>query len=387
MPNDPAVGPAEVPVAENDLFRGVDGPALSAVAALAEEVDVEEGTIIFDEGDAGDYLYMIVRGSVRISRPSPEGQYTLTYMRPGQFFGEIALCDFAPRSARATVVQPSRLARLSRRGLDVALALAPALVSANMMRSVMRSSREANALRVEEACRTERLRTVGAMAASIAHDLKSPLTVVRLLADGVASAETGSMLHRAADRMLAMVQDLLDYSRGEARVERAEVPVGGLLADLDEQASFAAARSGVRVSCRAAADGTLLADRAALVRALSNLASNAVEAMPDGGTLTIAAEPRADTLSVTVADTGCGIPDDLLPLVFEPFATFGKRGGTGFGMATAKAIVEAHGGGICVRSRPGEGTTVEVTLPGFTPSHAPCAERPEAEASGAPTYG
>jgi signal transduction histidine kinase len=262
-------------------------------------------------------------------------------------------------------VRPSRFARLDADAFHAALGLAPAQVTANLTRAIIERMRAANDRRLEEELRAERLRLVGAMAASIAHDLKSPIGVVQLLADG-APGETAAMLEKTARRMGAMVQDLLDFSRGETTLHPRPVRVSELVADLEEQGLRGAARLGVRVELRVEAEGTLVADPDALFRAFLNLVRNALEAMRDGGDLTLSVEPRGEgDVAFTLTDTGCGIPEELLPAVFEPFATFGKVGGTGLGMATAKAVVEAHGGTIRIWSRPGAGTTCEVVLPGL----------------------
>lgn len=362
MPDDGSV-PIEVPLVQNRLLCGVPEPALSAIAAMADEVTVAEGTVVFEEGDPADYLYLVLTGSLRVSRGGPGGQQlTLAHLGPGDYIGELAFLDTGVRSARVTAALPARLARLDEASFRAALEMEPAGVWANLTRAFVDHVRLANDRRVQDAARWQRLSALGAMATGIVHDLKSPITTIRLLADA-APGGTAELLHRSVDRMLALVQDLLDYSRGEASVRREPVRMADVLAELEEQALAGAERSGVRVVRRVAFDGVLCADRNALLRALVNLVRNAVEAMPGGGTLTLAVEPREGELVLAVSDTGCGIPDEVLPTVFEPFVTHGKSGGTGIGMATAKAIVEAHGGRIRVRSRPGEGTTFEVALP------------------------
>ncbi len=85
--------------------------------------------------------------------------------------------------------------------------------------------------------------------------------------------------------------------------------------------------------------------------------------MPKGGVLRLGLRQVGDFAIFLVSDTGCGIPPDLQTEIFEPFVTHGKSKGTGLGMAIAKSVVEAHGGSISLRSKPGIGTTVEISLP------------------------
>ena len=103
------------------------------------------------------------------------------------------------------------------------------------------------------------------------------------------------------------------------------------------------------------------------LRVLGNLVKNAREAMPTGGSLAISTDLADGWLRLRIADTGVGIPPEVLPRLFEPFVTHGKAGGTGLGMAIAKSVVEAHGGMIAVRSEVQCGTTVEIHLPTGSP--------------------
>ena len=113
----------------------------------------------------------------------------------------------------------------------------------------------------------------------------------------------------------------------------------------------------------------LLADRDQLTQVFVNLVANAVDAMPDGGTLLIQTEAREDdegrpVLAVSVIDTGVGISPDRLPKIFEPFYTTKPEGvGTGLGLSVSQGIVKRHGGRIHVDSKPGLGTTMVVMLP------------------------
>ena len=93
-----------------------------------------------------------------------------------------------------------------------------------------------------------------------------------------------------------------------------------------------------------------------------NLILNAIEAMPSGGTLTIAAEQAGDTLHFEITDTGPGISEEEAKKIFEPFYTT-KAQGLGLGMPYAKKIIEQHGGTISFNSRPGEGATISISLP------------------------
>jgi signal transduction histidine kinase len=155
----------------------------------------------------------------------------------------------------------------------------------------------------------------------------------------------------------------LDFSRGKTQVALRVVAVDDLLNDLHEQVLDRLPKS-ISVVKHIELEQPLVIDRMRIARALVNIIRNAAEAMPNGGQLRlsmVSAEP--DTLEITVADTGSGIPDELLPTIFEPFVTNGKPGGTGLGLAIAKAVIEAHGGSIGVQSAVGVGTSFTIRLP------------------------
>jgi signal transduction histidine kinase len=103
-------------------------------------------------------------------------------------------------------------------------------------------------------------------------------------------------------------------------------------------------------------------DVSSLRGALMNLILNPIEAMPEGGTLSINSKWTAETLQLEITDTGKGIAEDQIKKIFEPFYTT-KEQGLGLGMAYAKKILEEHGGSISLDSKSGEGTTIHITLP------------------------
>jgi signal transduction histidine kinase len=96
---------------------------------------------------------------------------------------------------------------------------------------------------------------------------------------------------------------------------------------------------------------------------LFNLVKNSREAMPTGGKLLLRVRAVGDLAEFLIADTGSGIPEDVLSRIFDPFFTHGKSEGTGLGMAIAKSVVEAHGGTIQVKSEVGKGTMCSARLP------------------------
>ena len=177
------------------------------------------------------------------------------------------------------------------------------------------------------------------------------------------------------DRFLEMTQELLDYSRGTMSLQPKEVKLGDWLNGLADSLRENAAGSGVEVVTRLDFVEPVWIDAARMRRAVINVAGNAFDAMPDGGTFTIATRRNDADWELELRDTGKGIPPDLRPRIFEPFVTSDKEHGTGLGLAIVREIVEGHRGKVQIDSRvAGEeagqspGSVFIITLPAGIPS-------------------
>jgi signal transduction histidine kinase len=161
-----------------------------------------------------------------------------------------------------------------------------------------------------------------------------------------------------------MVSELLEFTRG-SRPELAPqwVDLGDYLESFAERIRRHYADRGIVVELSSAEAPRVRVDRARLERALWNVATNACQAMPGGGVLTLRAADRAGEAVIEVEDRGCGIPEEIRHRVFEPFFSYGKSEGIGLGMVTAQKIVEEHGGEIEIESRPERGTLVRFLIP------------------------
>lgn len=225
----------------------------------------------------------------------------------------------------------------------------------------------------EKLLRAERLSTLGLLSSAIAHDLRNPLNTISLSTDWLrvrlqdeaderlaARIET---IRRELKRSDRIIRTLLAFARtGEP--ERAPTDLNELV---QEVAAIAEPAPSIGVEMTLASDLPLAPiDRAQLFQVFENLVRNALQAMGETGTLRLATEASPAGCRVIVADTGPGIPADLLGQVFEPLVST-KTTGTGLGLALCKRIVEAHGGNIQARSQPGEGTTFIIDLPLVVP--------------------
>jgi two-component system phosphate regulon sensor histidine kinase PhoR len=217
--------------------------------------------------------------------------------------------------------------------------------------------------------------------ANASHELRTPLTSIRgfveALEDGAAADPPTAerflgKIHTHADRMAALVEDLLELSRLESG-ERPPVrePVDASEVAEDVAASFAelAERKGLTLECRHQPAPTVTSDSDRLRRILENLAENAIKYTPAGGTVRIeTGGPPGGPVQVTVSDDGPGIPPEHLPRIFERFYRVDKArsrdlGGTGLGLSIVKHLAESIGASVGVSSDVGRGTRFTVVLP------------------------
>ena len=223
----------------------------------------------------------------------------------------------------------------------------------------------------ETSRRQDRLAAIGRMAASIAHEIRNPLAamrgsiqMLRSEMDGESSqTELMEIILRESDRLNQIITDFLNYARPRS-ITQSRVDVGDLM-----HQTFALLRHSPEISTNQLIVEELPeqsifseADAGQLKQVFWNLSRNALQAMPDGGTLRAQLEMNSNNrLRISFTDTGRGMSPDQVERLFEPFSS--TTGGTGLGLSIVYQIIRDHGGTINVRSREGQGTTIAVELP------------------------
>jgi signal transduction histidine kinase len=213
----------------------------------------------------------------------------------------------------------------------------------------------------------------------VSHDLGNPLAAIRLCSAALLQSPPSDVLEQrqlvqaignSADWMSRLLRDLLDVSTievGKLSIERRTEQLEPILTQAMAMVEPQADEHGVSLSVQIA-DGVpaVHGDAARLVQVLTNLLGNSLKYTERGGSVTVSASRRGDSVMISVRDTGSGIPADILPRIFERYYTRRReanKSGSGLGLAIVRGIVEAHGGHVWVESVVGQGSTFFLVLP------------------------
>jgi len=342
------------------VFRAVDGRAETLVSTSV--VAPVPPSLVQD---------VIARGEMVTSQPAPDTLLVAVPVgQPGAVTGAVAVTV----SVRA-VRQLQRAAVLVAFGGDAFAVLAIAALMSLLARlrdrnqELVRSYQSVSHLR-ETAARAQQLAAVGQTMANVAHQIGTPLNLVsghvQLLQHEISDPAIQRRLRivqEQIDRVVATVRSLLERARPHG--ERQTVRIESILARMGDAMRARLASSGVTLDLKIPRSlPGVAADEAQLELALLNLVTNALDAMPDGGTLTLAATNTGGRVRIDVRDTGTGIDAAVLSRLFEPWVTTKPTGrGTGLGLSITRDLITSLGGTINVSTSSLQGTTFTIELP------------------------
>jgi signal transduction histidine kinase len=211
---------------------------------------------------------------------------------------------------------------------------------------------ESEQLRIE----SERLAAIGSLAASLAHEIRNPLNAMSLLLSRLQySANEDTRKGIVGDlfgeigRLDRLVSSILDYAR-PVHIERRSIEARQLLLSVVDLYQSLATNKGCRLTVDAGDGIVFQGDPDRLKQCLVNLVKNSLDAMDQGGLISLSARDRGDAIEISVTDDGPGIPDEIIDKLFTPFFTT-KESGTGLGLSAVQKIISAHGGKINVANR------------------------------------
>ncbi len=238
---------------------------------------------------------------------------------------------------------------------------------------------------------SQKLAALGVMAGGIAHELRNPLTVCSsaaqfLMRDDSSAAfrlECAQQILSGIERASMVIENLLRFARPEPEIELVEVDLVSVVEDALAMVDNLAKLQRVEIASEAEQRPILcLANETLVTQVFINLFLNAIDAMPDGGRLSVSARKRESHASIDVTDSGCGISPQEIDKIFDPFYSRSLRGkGTGLGLSICYSVVKQLEGSIDVESDLGKGTRFSVTLP-LAPARAGLAPERHAASRG-----
>lgn len=274
------------------------------------------------------------------------------------------LVDGAPAGVLAVyTAQPHRFSDAQKRLLAALAAFAAvALHNARLYARVFQSE--------ESLRKNQTLTTLGLLAAEIAHEIRNPLTVIKLL-HGTLGTDFApddprrrdlQVITEKIEQLEGIVARVLSFARAPASLH-SRWPLTAMIEDTLHLLRAKLNQSGVQLRYTPPGPAVIVdAHKGQLQQVFLNLALNAVQAMPHGGTLTVHCAAGDGSVRIDFADTGTGIPDEIRPRIFESFLS-GRAGGTGLGLGIAQRIVQDHHGELTLVETGERGTTMRVTLP------------------------
>src|SRR5919202_51446 len=316
----------------------------SELCRIATVEDLPDQTLIFDEGDPADFLYLVLAGQVEFrKRIGPDHYQSLTKALPNGFFGELGILDGQPRSTQAIACQEATLAKIPGNGLMQILENTKGSVAIKLFSYMIQRLRDSTDEYVKQVVHKEKMVLLGEMLNTVIHDFKSPLSGINLASGMIKELHSDEetvewcyLIQAQAHRMSAMAEEFLEFVRANSVLNKQPVNLA-LALQLDENK---------------------------LLRVVQNLVGNAVEAFKGcGGRVELTAWVSESGVNIKIHDNGPGIPEAIKDRLFEAFVTYGKHSGTGLGTAIAKSIIDAHGGQISFESSCQEGTTFYLRLP------------------------
>jgi two-component system sensor histidine kinase HydH len=259
--------------------------------------------------------------------------------------------------SRMLSVRTSRIAE-TEAGQDSIVAIVRDVTEAKLMEDNMR--------------RTEQLTAMGKLASAVAHEVRNPLNAISMITQRLGREfvprereekyrELVSMVRSESARLNGIVEEFLQFAR-PPKLNRQQVGMNQLLDEAISLIEAQATDRDIEISKEYSELGDWILDREQMKQALLNLLLNGIEAMPDGGVLSIKDCPGAGALCLEISDTGKGIPEEDVPRIFDLYFTT-KETGTGLGLSIVQRIVTEHGGWVDVDSVPGSGTTFRIHFP------------------------
>lgn len=369
-----------VPLECSKLFGELSSEDIQNLKLTVREIGFPAKSVVFHEGDPGEGVYVIKSGGVQVFTRVGDGEeMVFARFSEGDFFGEMAIVENAPRSATATTTEDSVLYFIPRDTILNLIGKSPKF-ALTLVKVISNRLREFNRQYVHQIIQAERLAIVGKFARSIVHDFKNPLNVIGLAADFAAEPNASQeerikyrdRIRKQIDRISNMVNEFLEFTKTTPTpMVLCKQNYDEFVLPLIEELKLESELKNVNISLENQPPKVVVnIAPQRLARVFYNLVHNAIEAMPQGGKILIRFSVDGNKLVTEIEDTGPGLPPKALEHLFEPFYSFGKAHGTGLGLSICKRIIDDHGGTIWGKNSQNGGAVFSFALPirNYTPN-------------------
>ena len=376
------------------FFHNLEDSEINKILIVCHEKTFDPGEIIFEEGSVAEKFYIILSGKIEVWKDyRSQEKDRLAVHKKGRLFGEMALIDDLPRSATVIARENTRLLYIERNDFHKIIK-ENSSIALSVMRSVSLMIRKSNDSFVEnlrarnkklqkaykelketheELIRMERLSTLGKISSLILHDIRNPISIMRGYAEMIRmqpdneekNKKNADRIISESDRLNRLANEMLDYSRGEIRLNMQIVNIDDMINNVINSIKDRFSLRKIEIIKDIKFKGPVLMDMDRIVRVLYNLADNSRKAMPKGGKFTIKTYEEESTYVIEISDNGVGMSEKVKKHVFEPFFSYSESGGTGLGMSIVKNIIEAHEGNLTLDSEKNKGTCFKIIMPKY----------------------
>lgn len=357
-------------VQEHRFFKFFPQEQADFIIQNSSILEYTQPTCLFDEGEEGGIMFLILDGEVEISGKTYAGNYQhISTLKVNDFFGEFSSIDGKSRNARAWIPRYAKLVAIPRHILLKALENSPISTIQSFFAHVIERVRRFHNRFFHEIVRNQRMLVIGELTNSIMHDLKSPMGIITGTAalirqrhqEDKETTQLCDLIDIQVKRVLEMISEVLDFVKGSTTIVRKETHLGSLFEYFSLLNHQYFRHIGIDLSIPRP-NVILPIDPDKIIRVLQNLINNAAQAMSQGGWIKITTEEKEHYVDIFVCDNGPGIPEDIRSRLFEPFIESSKIGGTGLGISIANSLVQSHGGILAFQTS-SSGTTFLIRLP------------------------
>jgi signal transduction histidine kinase len=394
---DSALAPVDKIALLGQAFAGLSDEELGEMATLTHITTYPPETLLCHEGEYEDVFFIIARGEASITKKisDQEGERELRRVGVGEYVGEMALIQNAPRAANVRTLTDCTVLEMSKADFEAMLGSSPRMAM-NIIRVTLNRMRANDQVAILDLQRTNKVlaildRNKLDFIEVAAHELRTPLTVMKGYINVMkmdSTVKANSMLvevlegiAKGTDRLHEVVNTMLDVTRVDSvKIVPVPVPLKSVVNDIVQRVRSEAAGRTLTYTIEHSPETPFInADPTLIQKALYHIIINAIKYTPDGGEITIRTRPvqlegGVAGIEVMVKDSGIGLDAEHHELVFEKFYQVGavalhsssrtafKGGGSGLGLAIARGVARAHGGKIWVESSGHD----EEKLPGST---------------------